>query len=202
MYSTRILLATANPGKLNELSSILGLLGIECVSRVDLGLDALDVPEAGATYAENATSKALAYQRAAGRAALADDSGLEVEALGGAPGPASARYAGEAATDSDRRRRLLAEMRQVPPPRVARYRCVIAVADRHGNIQLAEGECRGEIALEERGQGGFGYDPLFYLPEYGKTFGQLPAEVKNWISHRSRALQAARAAILQALQAQ
>jgi len=189
-----LLLATQNPGKRREFLALLGDLpaGGICLP-ADLGLS-LKVAETGSTYAENARLKAMAFAQASGLPTLADDSGLEVEALGGAPGVHSARYAGPSATDVDRRRQLLHELRQVRPPRPARFVCVVAVARPFpGGPEVFEfvGECRGEIALEERGANGFGYDPLFYVPEYGATFAELPASVKDTISHRARALRAA-----------
>ena len=135
--------------------------------------------------------KAVALAQVAGVMALGDDSGVEVEALGGAPGLYSARFAGRGATDADRRQKLLHELRQAPTPRRARFVCAIAVALPEGGVRLFEGECRGEIALAASGEGGFGYDPLFYVPEHGATMATLPASVKNTISHRARAMQAA-----------
>ena len=123
---------------------------------------------------------------------LADDSGLEVDALSGAPGVYSARYAGEEASDADRRAKLIDVLHRVPAPRRARFRCVIAIAQPGGAIDCFEGVCEGEIILEERGANGFGYDPVFYLPEHGCTMAELPSAVKNQMSHRARAAQAAR----------
>jgi XTP/dITP diphosphohydrolase len=122
---------------------------------------------------------------------MGDDSGLEVDALAGAPGLHSARYAGLGATDADRRAKLIRELRDIHAPRPARFRCALAIALPNGNVQLFEGTCEGEIILEERGSQGFGYDPVFYLPEYQRTMAELPPEVKNQISHRARAAQAA-----------
>jgi XTP/dITP diphosphohydrolase len=190
-----LLLATHNPGKRREFQALLaGLAPGSLRLPADLGLT-LDVPETGRTFAENARLKALAFAQASGLPALADDSGLEVEALGGAPGLYSARYAGPGAADADRRRKLLHELRHVPPPRPARFVCAVAVAVPvpGGEPRLAEfvGLCPGEIALQERGAGGFGYDPLFYLPDHGLTLAELPLSLKNQISHRARALRAA-----------
>ncbi len=191
---TKLILATQNPGKLREFAELLAACmaqtGVRLVSPDELGL-ALDVDESGVSYAENASLKAAALARASGLVALGDDSGLEVAALGGAPGLHSARYAGPGASDADRRRKLLHELRQAPSPRLARFVCVIAVARPDGDVRLFHGECRGEIALAESGSGGFGYDPVFYLPEYGATMAALPPAVKNSISHRARATQAA-----------
>jgi XTP/dITP diphosphohydrolase len=187
----RLLLATNNPGKLHELVPLLGALPLHLVTPQALGLH-LEVEETGTTYAENARVKAAAFAQASGLLTLADDSGLEVEALGGAPGVYSARYAGEDASDADRRAKLLHVLRQVPAPRRARFRCVIAIAQPGGTIECFEGVCAGEIILEERGAHGFGYDPVFYVPEQGCTMAELPSAVKNQMSHRARAAQAAR----------
>lgn len=186
-----LLIATNNFGKLNEFVTLFGSLPARLVSPADLGLE-LEVAETGASYDQNARLKAEAFARASGRIAIGDDSGLEVDALGGAPGLYSARYAGPGASDADRRAKLLHELRQVPVPRPARFRCAIAVARPAGQIEIFEGTCEGEISLDERGSNGFGYDPVFFLPDYQRTLAELPAEVKNRISHRGRAAQAAR----------
>lgn len=185
-----LLVATNNRGKLRELNEILGDLALPLRLPADLGLR-LDVAETGATYAENARLKAVAFAQASGLIALGDDSGLEVEALGGAPGVYSARYAGPGASDADRRAKLLAELRAVPTPRIARFRCAIAVAQLTGPVDLFEGVCEGEIAFEERGFNGFGYDPIFFMPRHGGTMAELSNKLKNRISHRGRAVQAA-----------
>jgi XTP/dITP diphosphohydrolase len=138
----------------------------------------------------------VALGRASGLVTLGDDSGLEVAALDGRPGLYSARYAGHGASDADRRRKLLQELRQTPAPRPARFVCVVAVARPGADgglvVKEFEGNCQGEIALAERGANGFGYDPVFWVPEYGQTMAELPEAVKNTISHRARAVQAAR----------
>jgi XTP/dITP diphosphohydrolase len=145
-------------------------------------------PEEGATLEKNATAKALYYHRLSGLLTLAEDSGLEVEALGGEPGVRSARFAGEAATDKDNIRLLLTRLEGVAPEgRGARFRCVMAVAVSEATVELFTGECPGLITEEPRGQGGFGYDPVFLVPELGQTFAQLPAEAKHRLSHRGRA---------------
>lgn len=193
----RILLASTNPGKLIEIQAVLSDLPLELILPEDLGLQ-LQVEETGATYAENAALKARAYWQASGMITLADDSGLEVEALDGAPGLRSARFSPRpGATDADRRAYLLEKLRGVPVPPgcpgwPARFRCTVAVADLKGEVHLAEGQCPGYIISEERGSHGFGYDPLFYIPKYGGTMAELGPEIKNRISHRARALQAAR----------
>ncbi len=200
--STKLLIGTHNPGKVREFLAILGELPLETVTPRQIGLE-LNVEEVGETYAANASLKSEAFARATGLLTLADDSGLEVEALAGGPGVYSARYAGEGASDADRRARLIAALRHTPPPRSARFRCVIAVTapEAEGPTSLSrpsgfrthffEGTCAGEIILEERGSNGFGYDPLFFIPELGCTLAELPEEVKNRISHRARAAQAA-----------
>ncbi|MCC7359914.1 MAG: RdgB/HAM1 family non-canonical purine NTP pyrophosphatase [Anaerolineales bacterium] len=190
----RLVLATHNSGKRREFLALLPNLGAELVLPDDLGLHA-DVPETGDTYAANARLKAQALAEASGLVALGDDSGIEVECLGGAPGLYSARYAGHGASDADRRRKLLHEVRQFPRPWLARFVCVICVAvpQAGGGLSLTEfeGECRGEISPVARGSNGFGYDPIFWLPDRGATMAELPEDVKNTLSHRGRAVQAA-----------
>lgn len=190
----RLVLATQNPGKRREFLALLPNLGADLVLPGDLGLD-LDVEEHGLTYAANARLKAQALAEATGLIALGDDSGIEVEALGGAPGLYSARYAGPGASDADRRRKLLHEVSQFPRPWRARFVCAICVAvpQPGGGLTLTdfEGECQGEIAPAERGSNGFGYDPIFLLPDRGKTMAELPEDLKNTLSHRGRAVQAA-----------
>jgi XTP/dITP diphosphohydrolase len=186
---TRLLLGTRNPGKIKEIKLILGDLGLEFSSLREF--QNVSVAEENAdTYAENAIAKAQFYARATGMTALADDSGLEVEALGGAPGVLSARYAGEDASDADRRKLLLSELDKTGSQnRRARFVCAIAVADFHGiNLHVSEGICEGTITIAPRGDSGFGYDPLFVPDGYNQTFAELPDEVKNRISHRARAL--------------
>ena len=188
----KLLLATNNQGKLRELRAILADLPLELVTPADIRLE-LDVPEDGSTYAENASKKALAFALASGLTALADDSGLEVDALDGAPGLYSARYSSKpGASDADRRAFLLQNLRGQPRPWSARFRATVAVAGPEGSVQIVEGTCEGEIIPEERGAGGFGYDPIFLLPELGKTMAELPEETKNRLSHRARAVQAAK----------
>src|ERR1041384_3016076 len=186
----KLLLATNNPGKIQEFLEIFSKLETNFVSPNELGLN-LNVPETGKTYAENASLKAIAFARASGLVSLADDSGLEVEALHNAPGLYSARYGGPGKTDADRRRKLMQELSHTPAPRRARFVCFLAVASSNGDVKIFEGTCEGEIILEERGVNGFGYDPIFYLPDYQCTMAELPSRVKNQISHRGRAAQAA-----------
>jgi XTP/dITP diphosphohydrolase len=190
--SNLLLIATNNPGKRAELEALLAGLGARLVTPASLGLPA-EVDETGATYAENARLKAESLAQAAGLVTLGDDSGLEVAALGGRPGLHSARYAGPGASDADRRQKLMHELRQVPPPRPARFVCVVAVAALGLPTREFEGVVEGEIILEERGAGGFGYDPLFFLPDYQATMAELPEDEKNRLSHRGRAVEAARA---------
>jgi XTP/dITP diphosphohydrolase len=193
----RLLVASFNPGKLAELREVITQyaaaagLALELAAPGDLGM-AEPVAETGATYAENAALKAQVYARAAGLVALGDDSGLEVDALGGAPGLYTARYAGPGASDAARRALLLASLQDVPDERrAARFRCAIAIATPTGATWLTEGTVEGRITRAEAGGGGFGYDPVFFVPEFDCTMAELPAEVKNTISHRARAVAAA-----------
>ncbi len=192
----KLLIASTNRGKLREMRAVLTELSVDLVLPADLGLS-LDVAETGQTYAENAALKARAYSQASGLLTLADDSGLEVEALGGAPGLHSARFSPlPGASDADRRALLLKTLAPIPVPAgmpgwPAHFRCTVAVAEPAGTLHFAEGRCDGFIITEERGHNGFGYDPIFYMPEHGATMAELPSEVKNRISHRARALQAA-----------
>jgi XTP/dITP diphosphohydrolase len=188
----KLLLASNNPGKLREILALLEDLPIELVTPRQAGLF-LDVAEDGSTYAENAARKALAFSRAGGMLTLADDSGLEVEILHGEPGLHSARFLPmPGATDADRRAYLIQKLMGLPRPWLARFRCTVALAHPSGGIQFAEGSCPGEIIPEERGQDGFGYDPIFLLPELGRTMAELNLEEKNRLSHRARAILAAR----------
>jgi len=187
----KLLIATNNKGKLAEFQAILQDLEVGLVRPADIGLE-LDVEEDGQTYAENATKKALAFSQASGLVSLADDSGLEVDALEGAPGLHSKRYAPiPNATDSDRRVYLREQLRGKPRPWVARFRATVAVASPERGVKLAEGICLGEIIPEERGTGGFGYDPIFLLKDLGKTMAELEMDEKNRLSHRGLAVQAA-----------
>ncbi|HEY57100.1 MAG TPA: RdgB/HAM1 family non-canonical purine NTP pyrophosphatase [Anaerolineae bacterium] len=186
-----LLIATTNRGKQAEFRQLLRGLHVRLLFPQDLGLS-LQVEESGQTYAENAALKARAWAQASGLLTLADDSGLEVEALDGAPGIYSARYAPQPqATDADRRRHLLRNLARHPRPWKARFRCVLAIAEPQGPVHFAEGVCPGEIIPEERGEHGFGYDPIFLLPEQGKTMAELTPAEKNRLSHRGRAVQAA-----------
>jgi XTP/dITP diphosphohydrolase len=197
----RLLIATHNRGKLVEYQALLGELPVELVTLDDVGIRE-DVEETGATLAENARLKALTYARQSGLLTLADDSGLEVDALGGEPGVRSKRYAGADKTDAERNAFLLDKLRDVPPgKRTARFRCVIALATPDGNLWETEGTCKGEIALDARGTNGFGYDPIFHVAECGKRMAELSTAEKNQISHRARAAEKAKA-ILQRMVAE
>ena len=182
----KFVLATHNPGKLKEMGDILARFGVEVVSPKDLGIT-VDVEETGATFAENAMLKAKAICAAAKLPAIADDSGLCVDALNGGPGVYSARYGGEGLDDKGRYMLLLNSMRG-QPTRAAHFACAIACVFPNGDELTAEGRCDGTIAFAPIGEGGFGYDPVFFVPELKKTFGQLTAEEKSAISHRGRAL--------------
>lgn len=182
----KFVLATHNPKKLEEMQAILSALGIEVVSPASLGID-LEVEETGSTFAENALLKAKAVSAAAKLPAIADDSGLCVDALNGGPGVYSARYGGEELDDRGRCMLLLNNLRG-QTTRAAHFACAIACVFPDGETLTAEGRCDGAIAFAPLGTGGFGYDPIFLVPSKGKTFGQLPAEEKHAISHRGMAL--------------
>jgi XTP/dITP diphosphohydrolase len=204
---TDILIATSNPGKRVEIQALLAdlppgetPLAVRLVLPADLGL-ALDVEETGQTYAENAALKAAAFAQASGLITLADDSGLEVAALDGAPGVHSARYSPlPGAKDADRRALLLHNLQGRPRPWTARFCCTVAIVIPGGEMHLCDGFCPGEIIPEERGSNGFGYDPIFYLPELGRTMAEMSMEEKNRLSHRARAIQAARPVLRQVLE--
>ncbi len=186
----RLLVATHNRGKATEYTRMMTGLAVEAITLDEAGITG-EVEELGATFEENARIKALAYARQSGLLTLADDSGLEVDALGGAPGVQSARYAGLGASDADRYRLLLRKLEGVPADRrSARFHCVIALASPQGNVYVAHGTVEGVIADTPRGSHGFGYDPVFYMPERGVTMAELEPEIKNAISHRARAFQA------------
>jgi len=188
----RLLIATHNPGKLRELAALLADLPVERVGLLDVGISEA-VEEPYGRLEDNARWKAAFYAERSGLWTLADDSGLEIDALGGAPGVHSARFAGPGADDQARIRKVLELMADVPwPRRTARFRCVIALARPGEPPVLVEGRLEGYIAFEPRGSYGFGYDPIFYIPELGKTMAELPPEEKNRISHRARAARKAR----------
>jgi XTP/dITP diphosphohydrolase len=194
----RVVVATTNPGKLAEIRSVLDATGFEFVTAGDLGEPALGVAETGETFTDNAYLKAAAYRQHFGLAALADDSGLVVDALGGRPGVRSARFAGGHASDSDNTRKLLEELDGFGlEMRAARFQCAVVFLDEEGEAVSACGLCEGKIGLSPRGSGGFGYDPVF-LPEEtpGRTMAELDIREKNLISHRGSALRALRAEML------
>ncbi len=184
----KVILASKNPHKLTELSAILSQHGFEIALESEYGLD-IDVDETGTTFEENSLLKAEAVMKASGLPVLADDSGLMVDALDGAPGVYSARY-GHKSSDGERTEFLLENMKDVPDgKRTAKFVCVITCLWPDGRKIVARGECPGVITREVHGENGFGYDPVFYLPELGMTYAELPSEQKNAISHRARALQ-------------
>lgn len=185
----KLVLASKNPKKIRELNDILAQLGIEVCSQAEAGVD-LEVEETGTTFEENSRLKAEAVMQASGMPAIADDSGLCVDALQGAPGVYSARYGGEGLDDAGRTRLLLENMRGAAGPRTAKFVSVITCCFPNGDVICARGECPGTIAYAPVGEGGFGYDPVFFIPERKKTFAQLAPEEKNAISHRGRALEA------------
>jgi XTP/dITP diphosphohydrolase len=182
-----LLVATHNQGKIREYRSLLADLPL-AVTWLDQEGVTFEVEETGSTFGENASLKALQYANLTGLWTWADDSGLEVDALGGAPGVLSARYGGPGLSDRDRYLRLLAALRDLPgAARTARFRCVVAIATPGGPVYTVEGVVEGEIVDQPRGDWGFGYDPVFYLPAQGATMAELPPGVKNRISHRGQA---------------
>jgi XTP/dITP diphosphohydrolase len=206
----KLLLATNNQGKIREYRSLLRGVPFEIIAPAELGITG-GVDEVGGSFEENAALKAIAMAKQSGLPALADDSGLEVDALGGEPGPLSARYAGEGASDIDRNKYLLTKLKSIPEKeRTARFRCVIAIAappslslrgvpmqsGQRGNltrsVKLFSGDCRGIIINKPRGENGFGYDPIFFITELGKTMAELTLEEKNKVSHRAKAAEKAR----------
>lgn len=189
----KIILASRNRGKIKEISSMLGELGITMGSLADYP-DLPDVVEDGESFLENALKKAKALSAQTGETVLADDSGLEVDALDGAPGIYSARYAGAKADDEKNIRKLLNDLKGVPPDRrIAAFSCVLVLYRPDGTYDSFEGRWEGRIAEEPAGKGGFGYDPVFFLPERKTTVAQLAPEVKNRISHRAQAFAKLRA---------
>ncbi len=182
-----LLLATNNQSKAREYRSLLKDLAYKLVTPSEIGIS-LTVAEVGQSLEENARLKATTWTLNSQILTMADDSGLEVDALGGEPGVLSARYAGEGASDRDRINFLLARLKDIPwVKRTAHFRCVIAIATPDGELELCSGECPGFITFEPKGEQGFGYDPVFYLPQVGKTMAELPLEIKNQVSHRGQA---------------
>ena len=185
----RLVIATKNSGKAREMAEVLTGLPYEVVSLADYA-DAPEVEETGSTFIENAILKATAYARFTGELTLADDSGLEVDALDGAPGVLSSRFA---PSDPERNSKLLGLMSDVPDAkRAARFRCAIAISTPEGDLRTCEGTVEGAIAREPRGANGFGYDPVFYVPDLGKHMAELTSSEKNAISHRGKALEKAK----------
>lgn len=183
-----LLLATNNPGKVAEIKAILAGLDLNILAPQDLHIR-LDVHEDGATYAENAAKKALAFSAAAGMVAMGDNSGLEVDALGGLPGLHSHRFLPDpSASDADRRKYMLERLRDKPHPWKAHFHATIVIVHPSGLIRHVEGRCDGEIIPEERGDNGFGYDPIFYIPSQGRTMAELEMDEKNRLSHRALAV--------------
>ncbi|MDO8754111.1 MAG: RdgB/HAM1 family non-canonical purine NTP pyrophosphatase, partial [Anaerolineales bacterium] len=175
----KLLIATNNNGKVIELQDLLKDTGIRLLTPVDINLS-LEVDEDGNTYAENSSKKALAFAQASGLISLADDSGLEVDALGGQPGVFSSRFGGPDATDRDKYLRIVELLEGVPDEkRTARFRAAVAIATPTGETVIVEGKCEGRIAREPSGEGGFGYDPIFFIPEVGQTMAEVPSDVKN-----------------------
>ena len=183
----RIVLASKNRGKIRELNALLEGMGIELLSLYDF-LDAPEIEEDGTSFFENSLKKARAVSEYTGMAVIADDSGLEVDALGGAPGIHSARYSGIGATDEKNIAKLLAEMESVPDgKREASFRCALVLYGTNGEYEAFEGELRGVISRKPSGTAGFGYDPIFVVPDYGMTVAELDPATKNKISHRGKA---------------
>lgn len=186
----RVVMATGNSHKLEEITNMLQNFPIEVVSMKDVGLEKMEIEETGTSFEENALIKAMAVCEATNSLSLADDSGLEVDALDGRPGVYSARFAGDNATDQENNVKLLNELQDISiEKRSGRFVCAIAAVFPTGEVLVTRGEVEGFIDFEEKGTNGFGYDPLFYSPQHRKTFGELSPEVKNGISHRSRALE-------------
>jgi XTP/dITP diphosphohydrolase len=199
LHRITLVIATGNPGKFTEIAAHLQGLPVLLLPLDRVGPMTLP-PESGESFQENARLKAAAVARASGCVAVADDSGLEVDALGGRPGVLSARYGGPGASDGDRIALLLQELRTAPEAlRTARFRCVIAVAEADGTVQCTEGVCEGRIAQAPRGRHGFGYDPIFEIPQLGQTFAEVDPAVKNRLSHRALALRKARSILQQIL---
>ncbi|MFC1973953.1 RdgB/HAM1 family non-canonical purine NTP pyrophosphatase [Chloroflexota bacterium] len=192
MKNRKLLLATNNKGKLREYLALLEGLPLELVTLAEQGIT-VEVEEAYPNLEGNAVAKAIEYAALSGLITLADDSGLEVDALAGEPGPLSRRYAGEEASDRDLIDYLLAKLKDITwERRGARFRCVIAIATPSGKVEICQGECVGVISFESRGGEGFGYDPIFYLSELDKRMAELSLEEKNRVSHRASAAQKAR----------
>lgn len=192
----KILIATSNKGKVAEFTALLAGTGLQLCTPKEIGLN-IEVEEDGHDYRANAGKKARQYSNASGLVCIADDSGLEVDALDGAPGLYSARFSPKpGADDADRRQYLLQQLAGKPQPWAAKFHATVAVAEPDGELHFTEGNCFGQIIAEERGQNGFGYDPLFFIPEMNRTMSELTMDEKNRISHRALAVQAAIPALL------
>jgi len=193
----KLVVATRNRHKVEEIGKILDGLGYEILSLADFP-DAPEVIEDGSTFEENALKKATAIFRYTELLTIADDSGLEIDALNGQPGVKSARFAGESASDDDRNQKVLGLLEGVPEvERGARFKCAIALSTPKGNTEVVLGVCEGRITFETKGNAGFGYDPIFLVPKYNKTFAELGPKIKNRISHRAIALQKVRKLLVQ-----
>lgn len=196
----QLLIATHNPGKLREYRALLADLDLQVLYLDDLGITH-DIPETGTTFAENAILKAVGYAEMSGMLTWSDDSGLEIDALNGRPGVYSARYGGPGLTDWDRIVRVLDELRGYPPAAwTARFQCVVALAEPHGQVLTVEDRVEGIITDRPRGEHGFGYDPIFYMPDYAATMAELDPAHKNQISHRAKAAAAAKQVLARRLQ--
>ena len=198
----KLLVATRNPGKLREFRQLLCDIPFEVISLQDVGIKE-EIPETGHSFAENARLKAQAYGKLSGLITLADDSGLEVDGLDGAPGVESARYGGPGLSDEDRVRLLLENLKHVPwGDRSGRFKCAIAVIGLSEDMEIVTGEVEGIIQYEPKGDNGFGYDPVFYIPRLGKTSAELPMDEKNSLSHRGKAARKAAAVLKSWLEAE
>lgn len=196
---SKILVATGNKGKRLEIQALLSDSELDLLLPSELGIN-MEVEENGSSYETNAAVKAMAFACVSGLVTLADDSGLEVDALGGQPGIRSARYSPlPNASDADRRHYLLEKLKGMKRPWTAHFHCTVALARPDGRLRFASGECHGEIIPEERGENGFGYDPIFLFPELGLTMAELSMDEKNQISHRARAVKAARPVLVELL---
>lgn len=188
-----LVVATKNRNKLAEIRGLLKGLPINVLGLFDENLSIPDIIEDGKSFKENAVKKACAVAKLTGKLTIADDSGIEVDALSGQPGVYSKRFAGENATDRENNLKLLKLLRDIPNEgRTAQFVCVIAIAKNEKEVETVEGICRGIIGHEEKGSGGFGYDPLFIYPDYNKSLAELGPDIKNKISHRARALEKAK----------
>lgn len=196
----RLLIATRNKGKIKEINALLSDLDLELVTPGQINVN-LEISENGLNYEENAYKKALAYSKETGLLTLADDSGLEVDALEGKPGIYSARYSNALdASDADRRSYLLEQLKFHPRPWRAHFKCVVVIHDPDGQTYSALGECRGRIIPNERGEHGFGYDPIFQIERMNSTMAELPIEIKNQISHRAKAINSIKPVLMKLIQ--